>query len=76
MNLKVHLVDICFTNSAWAVFRYPVLTLDLKASADSNIFKLFGSSSHILGPKYAKEFNPKCTVFIGVTADFYWFLKL
>ena len=26
------------------------LILDLKASADSNLFKLIGSSSHILGP--------------------------
>ena len=34
------------------------LILDLKASTDSNLFKLFGSSSHILGPKYAKKFNP------------------
>ena len=56
---KAHLVDIWFTNSAWAVFRYPAsITLDLKASTDSNLFKLFGSSSHILCPKYAKKFNP------------------
>ena len=34
------------------------LVLDLKASTDSNLFKLFGSYSHILGPKYAKEFTP------------------
>ena len=34
------------------------LILDLKASTDSHLFKLFGSSSHILGPKYAKKFNP------------------
>ena len=54
---KAHLVDIRFTNSAWAIFRYPNSILDLKASTDSNLFK-FGSSSHILGTKYAKEFNP------------------
>ena len=55
MNLyKAHLVHIWFTNSVWAAFRYPVL----KASTDSNRFKLFGCSSHILDPKYAKEFNP------------------
>ena len=35
-----------------------LLILDLTASTDSNLFKLFGSSSHILGAKYAKEFNP------------------
>ena len=51
MNLyKAHLVDIWFANSAWAVFRYPAFNF--------NCFKLFHSSSHILGPKYAKEFNP------------------
>ena len=53
MNLY-SLVDIWFMNSVWAAFRYPVL----KASTDSNLFKLFGSSFHILGHKYAKEFNP------------------
>ena len=37
------------------------LILDLKASTDSNLFKLFGGSFHILGPKYAREFNPWCT---------------
>ena len=30
------------------------LILDLKASADSNLFNVFGSNSHIFGPKYAK----------------------
>ena len=50
MNLyKAHLVDIWFINSAWT---------DLKASTDSNLLKVFDSSSIILGPKYAKEFNP------------------
>ena len=38
------------------------LILALKASTDFNLFKLFGSSSNILGPKYAKEFNLSCTV--------------
>ena len=58
MNLyKAHLIDIWFTNSAWAAGIQPLI-LDLKASADSDLFKLFGSSSNILGPKYAKEFNP------------------
>ena len=56
MNLyKAHSVDIWFINSAWT---------GLKASTDTNLLKLFGSSSIILGPKYAKEFNPYCTVFI------------
>ena len=31
-----------------------LLNLDLKASTASYFFKLFGSSSHILGPNYAK----------------------
>ena len=62
MNLKkAHLTNIQFTNSAWAVFRYPDLILDLKASSDSNLFKLFGSSAHVLGPKYAKKFDPVFT---------------
>ena len=65
MNLqKADLVNIQFTNSAWAVFRYPDLILDLKASSYSNLFKSFGSSAHVLGPKYAKKFDPRCTVFI------------
>ena len=34
------------------------LILDLKASTDYNLFKLFGGSFHVLGPKYAREFNP------------------
>ena len=59
MNLyKPQLVDISFTNSAWAGFRYPVLISDFKASTNSNPFKLFGGSFHILGPKYAIELNP------------------
>ena len=50
MNLyKAHSVDMWFINSAWT---------GLKASTDTNLLKLFGSSSIILGPKYAKEFNP------------------
>ena len=59
MNLyKALLVDVWFTDSAWSVFRFQPLILDLKTSTDSNLLKLFGSSSHILGPKYAKKFNP------------------
>ena len=34
------------------------LILGLKASTDCNFLKLFGSSSHVLGSRYAKEFNP------------------
>ena len=58
MNLhKVHLEDIWFTNSAWAVFRYPDFSFDLKSSTDSNLFRLFGSSFNILSTKYAEKFK-------------------
>ena len=52
MNLyKAHLVHI-FSGT------FQPLISDLKASTDSNLFKLFDSSSHILGPKYDEEFSP------------------
>ena len=67
MNLyKAQLVDIWFKILYGQFSDICDLILDLKASTDSNLFKLFGSSFHILGLKYAKEFNPHCTVFIGI----------
>ena len=59
MNLyKVHSIDNGLQILYGPFSGIQPLILDLKVSTDCNLFKLFGSSSHILGPKYAKEFNP------------------
>ena len=59
MNLyEAHLVDYGLQILHGQFSGIQPLILDLKASTDSNLFKLFGSSSHILGLKYAKELNP------------------
>ena len=53
-----------------------LLILNLKASTDSDLFKLFGSSSYILAPKYSKEFNPQCALPVITTMALWQLLHL